>query len=158
MFKHNGRPWTKDEDTELRQLYPIHGAKIMAATMARTKGAIHSRAMFLGVTKQRAKIRPGKETIAAVVTIAAHAMGITPARVMSRSRERPAAHARFICYALLRDHRRYSLPGIGQAFGVDHTTVINGLHSIAMRPDLLMKTDAARLYRAQAVAAQQGVY
>lgn len=51
-------------------------------------------------------------------------------KVLGRQQQRPVTRARFRSWRRLRA-LGYSLPGIGYAYRRDHTTILNGLRSIA---------------------------
>lgn len=67
--------------------------------------------------------------------------GIRRTDVMSKSRKRNIAEPRQMAMALCRDLTTRSLPDIGDAFGRDHTTVINACRRVKQRRDADSKVD-----------------
>jgi len=86
-------------------------------------------------TKQQAEI-------ARIFEVVGELTGATRAEIVSSSRERGVAEARWLAMYCVRNRKNLSLQRIGQVFGGrDHTTVINALKQIKDR-----KTYDADLY------------
>ena len=72
---------------------------------------------------------PPKPLVALLATMEGAREGYDAQSVLGTSRLRPIAYARFRSWRKLRE-LGYSLPGIGKAYGKDHTTILAGIRSI----------------------------
>ncbi len=63
-----------------------------------------------------------------LVRLAGLRKGLSASEVMCRSRRPHIVAARTDALALVYRHTQHSLPGVGQLFSLDHTTVIHALH------------------------------
>lgn len=55
---------------------------------------------------------------------------VTFSEVMDKSRQRAIVSCRQLCMYILRKHYEWSLMGIGEAFGMDHATVIHACKAV----------------------------
>lgn len=84
-------------------------------------------------------LRVSPEVRRQAIAAAAAKFGVSPIDIVSRDRSRTVAHARQYVMWLLRERRRqdgartHSLPTIGQALGVDHTTVLHAWRAVEKR-------------------------
>lgn len=76
-------------------------------------------------------MRPSASRVRAVVDLVAAETGIDRGLILSTCKARHVAVARWRAFRVLRDYG-YSLPSIGHAFGMDHTSVLHGLRRLVI--------------------------
>lgn len=77
----------------------------------------------------RAGRRPPADLMRAMIAFAEYDQGLEPGSILGRRRTRPIVRGRWSVILRLRV-LGYSLPSIGSALGVDHTTVMHALKTI----------------------------
>lgn len=63
----------------------------------------------------------------AIVQDVSHSRGVPVAQLMGRSQVWAISHARFECWALIREKMGVSYPTIARWWGVDHSSVMHGV-------------------------------
>jgi chromosomal replication initiation ATPase DnaA len=86
--------------------------------LAEELGAMHQ----TGIFNKRLEKKP-----VMVVNAVANSFGLTPAQIMRRCRVAEVITARAVCYWVMRESFCMNLVAIGDFFGRDHGTIINGL-------------------------------
>jgi hypothetical protein len=72
---------------------------------------------------------PLRERIEQIVMRAAEAFNVPPGQITGRARARYISRARWAVWITMRDRMNMTMPQIGRAMGVDHTSVLHGLRS-----------------------------
>lgn len=129
-----GSHWCDRDYRILDFLFPRIGAERTAKRLKRSVESIEARAADRGLIRSTAPRRPTPKDVREALRLATESTGISADAILGRSRQVPVVKARWIAFKALRD-RRCSLPGIGAALGVDHSTVHHGLKSMAELPD-----------------------
>lgn len=127
------REWKPWSVAYLREWYGKKPIEEMCRKLRRKKGAVRAKAFKLGLTvKTHAGRNATPEMYAEMVTTAATAAGIRPARVFGSDQTREASHIRHRIWATLRD-RGEGLLSIAAVSGFDHSTIIYGIRGHRQR-------------------------
>lgn len=75
-----------------------------------------------------------RSEVARIVQLVAEEYGITPERILGKSRLKSTSEARLLCYYLARQTTRLSLPEIADCLRRgDHSTILTGVRSCERR-------------------------
>ena len=96
------------------------------------------------MTKKQ-KTRPQRSLWVQAATAAAVAASIDPERVLSRSREKAVTRARWAAWAAIVATGRYSVAGLAQVCGWDHSSILHGLKMLRRENALASATTVMRL-------------
>lgn len=108
-------------------------------------GSLEIALEVLDAHRAREALAPARpDLLDQVLTVSSSLFGVPRKRILERNRHRHFTSARYVAAWLLR-RRRWSTMKIGEALGLDHSTVLSGLRKVANALDLLVAAHKAEL-------------